>query len=127
MKSAGLKITVPRNLTDHRSGLSVSVARGDSYQVWWVPDAFGLIWKKDETLGLIRKENGCEDAAKSRISNRQLSVNFGTLLRIREKPSPRTWQNHGFQTGNFREFQNRVESPLVGYFLTALGALIGRP
>ena len=127
MKSAGLKITVPRNLTDHRSGLTLSVARGNSYQVWWVPDAFGLIWKKEETLGLIRKENGCENAAKSRISNRQLSVNFGTLLRIREKPSPRTWQNHGFQTGNFREFQNRVDSPVTGYFPTAFGALIGRP
>ena len=112
---------------DHRSGLSVSVARGNSYQVWWVPDAFGLIWKKEETLGLIRQENGCEDAAKSRFSNRQLSVDFGTLLRIRENLSPRTWQNHGFQTGNCREFQNRVDSPVTGYFPTVFGALIGRP
>jgi len=64
MKSAGLKTTVPRNSTDHRSGLTLSVARGNSYQVWWVPDAFGLICKKEETLGLIRKENGCEAAAK---------------------------------------------------------------
>ncbi len=127
MKSAGLKTTVPRNSTDHRFGLTLSVARGNSYQVGWVPDAFGLIWKKEETLGLIRKDNGCEDAAKSRISNRQLSVDFATLLRIREKPSPRTWQNHGFQTGNCREFQSRVDSPDSGYFLTAFGALIGRP
>jgi hypothetical protein len=127
MKSAGLKTTFPRNSTDHRSGLILSVARGDFYQVWWVPNAFGLIWKKEETLGVIRKENGCEDAAKLRILNRQLSVDFGTLLRIRENPSPRTWQNHGFQTGNCREFQNRVHSPVTGYFLTAFGALIGRP
>ena len=105
----------------------MSVARGNFYQVWWVPDAFGLIWKKEETLGFIRKENRSEDPAKPRISNRQLSVDYATLLRIREKLSPRTRQNHGFQTGNFREFQNRVESPVTGYFLTAFGALIGRP
>jgi len=127
MKSAGLKTTFPRNSTDHRCGLNLWVARGNFYQVWWVPNAFGLIWKKEETLGVIRKENGCEDAAELRILNRQLSVDFGTLLRIRENPSPRTWQNHGFQTGNCREFQNRVDSPVTGYFLTAFGALIGRP
>jgi hypothetical protein len=105
----------------------LSVARGNFYQVWWVPDAFGLIWKKEETLGLIRKEYGCEDPAKPRISNRQLSMDFGTLLRIREMPSFRTSKNQGFQTGNCREFQNRVDSPVTGYFLTAFGALIGRP
>jgi len=59
----------------------LSVARGNSYQVWWAADAFGLIWKKEETLELIRKENGSEDLAKQRISNRPLSVNSGTLLR----------------------------------------------
>jgi hypothetical protein len=81
MEPAGLKTTEPRNSTDHQSGLSLSVARGNSYQVWWAPDAFGLIWKKEETLALIRKENGAEDPAKSWISNRQLSGNSGTLLR----------------------------------------------
>jgi len=65
---------------DHRSGLSVSVARGTSYQVWWAPDAFCLIWKKEK--------NESEDPAKPRISNRQLSVNSGTLLRY--APSFRT-------------------------------------
>ena len=44
-------------------------------------DAFGLIWKKEETLELIRKENGSEDPVKSRISNRPLSVDSGTWLR----------------------------------------------
>jgi hypothetical protein len=65
MKPAGVKTAEPRNSTDHRSGLSVSVARGNSYQIWWAPDAFGLIWKKEETFALIRKENGAEDLAKS--------------------------------------------------------------
>ena len=82
MKPAGVKITEPRNSTDHRSGLSWPVARGDSYQVGWAPDAFGLIWKKEETLELIRKENESKDPAKPRISNRPLSVDSGTLLRV---------------------------------------------
>jgi hypothetical protein len=59
----------------------LSVARGNNYQVWWAADAFGLIWKKEETLELIRKENGSEDLAKQRISNRTLAVDSGTLLR----------------------------------------------
>jgi hypothetical protein len=59
----------------------LSVARGNNYQVWWAADAFGLIWKKEKTLALIRKENGSEDLAKQRISNRPLSVDSGTLLR----------------------------------------------
>ena len=82
MKPAGLKITKPRNSMDHRSGLSLSVARGNSYQVWWAPDAFGLIRKKEETLELIRKENRSEDPAKPRNLNRQLSMDSGTLPRI---------------------------------------------
>jgi hypothetical protein len=61
----------------------LSVARGNNYQVWWAADAFGLIWKKEKTLELIRKENGSEDLAKQRISNRPLSVDSGTLLRER--------------------------------------------
>ena len=73
--------TEPRNSTDHRSGLSLSVARGNSYQVWWAPDAFGLIRKKEETPELIQKENRSEDPAKPRILNRQLSMDSGTLLR----------------------------------------------
>ena len=81
MKPAGLKITEPRNSTNHRSGLSLSVARGNSYQVWWAPDAFGLIWKTEKMPELIRKENRSEDPAKPRILNRPLSVNSGTLLR----------------------------------------------
>jgi len=84
MKPAGLKTTEPRNSTDHRSGLSLSVARGISYQVWWAPDAFGLIRKKEETPELIRKENRSEDPAKPRILNRHLSMDSGTLLRMQE-------------------------------------------
>jgi hypothetical protein len=81
MKPAGLKTAEPRNSTDHRSGPSLSIARGNSYQVWWAPDAFGLIWKKEETQALILEGNGSEDPAKPRISNRPLSVDSGTLLR----------------------------------------------
>ncbi len=81
MKPAGLKTAELRNSTDHRSGLSLSVARRNSYQIWWAPDAFGLIWKKEETQALFLEENGAEDLAKSRISNRPLSVDSGTLLR----------------------------------------------
>ena len=61
----------------------MSVARGNNYQVWWAADAFGLIWRKEKTLELIRKENGSEDLAKQRISNRPISVDSGTLLRER--------------------------------------------
>ena len=70
--TGGLKANELRNSTDHRSGLSRSVARGNSHQLWWASDAFGLIWKKEETLDLIGKEN------ESRIR-----------------------QNRGFQTGHF--------------------------
>jgi hypothetical protein len=59
----------------------LSVARRNSYQVWCAPYTFGLIWKKEETLELNRKENGSENPAKPRISNRPLSGNSGTLLR----------------------------------------------
>ena len=53
MKPAGLKTTEPRNSTDHRSGLSASVAPTNSDQLWWAPEAFGFIWKKEEMLALI--------------------------------------------------------------------------
>jgi hypothetical protein len=59
----------------------LSVARGDFCQVWWAPHAFGLTWKKEETLELILEENGSEDPVKPRNSNRPLSGNSGTLLR----------------------------------------------
>ncbi len=67
---------------DRRSSLSLSVARVNNGQIWWAADAFGLIFKKEETLELIWKENGSEDLAKQRISNRPLSVDFETLLRL---------------------------------------------
>ena len=35
-----------------RDGIKVSVARVNSYHVWWAPDAFGLIWKGRATLEL---------------------------------------------------------------------------
>jgi hypothetical protein len=58
MESAGLKTTEPRNSADHRSGLSLSVAPTNSNQLWLALEAFGLIWKKEPTLGLILEETG---------------------------------------------------------------------
>ena len=66
---------------DHRSGLSMSVARGNSYQIWWAPDGFSLIWKKEKPLALILEENRAEEPPKPRISNRQLSKDSGLLLK----------------------------------------------
>ena len=68
---------------DYRSGLSLSVSPTNSDQPCWAPEAFGPIWKKEKTMALIRKENGSEDLAKQRISNRPISVDSGTLLRER--------------------------------------------
>ena len=61
----------------------------NSDQLWWAPDAFGLLWKKKETRALIRKENESEDPAKPRILNRQLSMDSGTLLRANTTGSQR--------------------------------------
>jgi len=58
MKSAGLKTTEPRNSTDHRSGLSLSVAPTNFDQLWWAPEAFSLIWKKEQPLWLILEKTG---------------------------------------------------------------------
>jgi hypothetical protein len=81
LKPAGVKTTEPRNSTDHQSGRSWSVGPTNSDQLWWVPDVFGFLWKKEETRALIRKENGSEDPSKPQFSNRPLSVESGTLLR----------------------------------------------
>ena len=69
MKPAGLKTTEPGNSADHRSGLSLSVALTSSDQLWWASVAFGLIWKKEDTLAQIAEENGPKNPAKPRISN----------------------------------------------------------
>jgi hypothetical protein len=53
----------------------------NSDYLWWSPDAFGLLWKNEEARALTSEENRSEDPAKPRISNRQLSVDSGTLLR----------------------------------------------
>ena len=82
MKPAGLKTTEPRNSTDYRSGLSLSIASTNSDQLLWVSVAFGVIWKKEETLELILEENGSEDPKKLQILNRQLSMESGRLPRI---------------------------------------------
>ena len=79
MKPAGLKTTKPRNSTDHRSGLSLSVARGNSYQVWWAPDSFGLIRKKEETLALNPEENAPQEHGKTVVFKPQIYVGFGTI------------------------------------------------
>jgi hypothetical protein len=34
------------------------VAPTSSDQLWWALEAFGLIWKKEQTLGLILEETG---------------------------------------------------------------------
>jgi hypothetical protein len=81
MKPAGLKTTKPRNSTDHRFGLSLSVASTNSDQLWWAPEAFGLIWKKEQTLGLILE--------RKRVRGSGKTPNF--------KPPP------------FRKFQNVAE------------------
>jgi len=60
----------------------MSVARGNSYQVWWAPDGFSLIWNKEKPLALILEKNRSEDPVRLRISNRQLSVGSGTMLRF---------------------------------------------
>jgi hypothetical protein len=52
----------------------------NSDYLWRAPNAFGLIWKNEDTRALTSEENRSEDPAKPRISNRQLSVNYGTLL-----------------------------------------------
>ena len=74
MKPGGLKTTEPRNSTDYRSGLSLSIASTNSDQLLWVSVAFGVIWRKEETLELILEENGSEDPEKLQILNRQLSM-----------------------------------------------------
>jgi len=81
IKPAGLKTTEAIISTHHRSGLSLSVAQTNSYQVWLARNALGLIWNKEETLALILEENRSEDLAKPRILSRQISVNSETLLR----------------------------------------------
>jgi hypothetical protein len=54
----------------------------NSDYLWWSPDAFGLLWKNEEARVLPSEENRSEDPAEPRVSNRQLSVNYGTLLNL---------------------------------------------
>ena len=125
MKPAGLKTTEPRNSTDHRSGLSLSVARGNFYQVWWAPDAFALIRRKEETPELIRKESRSEDPAKPRILNRQLSMDSGTLLRDgpiivrRTKPPGVALPPHPDILQVHRRLVLKLVSPTERFFKTA--------
>ena len=65
MKPAGLKTTKPRNSMDHRFGLSLSVASTNSDQLWWAPEAFSLIWKKEQTLGLILERKRVRGSGKT--------------------------------------------------------------
>jgi len=69
--TCGLKANERRNSTDHRSGLSRSVARGNSHQLWWASDAVGLIRKKEETMELILKRKrirGSDGTADSKLA-----------------------------------------------------------
>jgi hypothetical protein len=59
----------------------------NSDQLWWAPEAFRLIWKKKETRTLILEDNGFKDPAKPQVSNRQLSVDSGTLLELLDYPT----------------------------------------
>jgi hypothetical protein len=63
----------------------LSVVQRNYDPVWWVLNAFGSIWNREEILALILKENGSEDSAKPWFSNRQLSVDFVTLVREQER------------------------------------------
>ena len=58
------------------------MAPTSSDQLWWAPEAFGLIWKKEQTRGLILE--------RKRVRGSGKTANF--------KPS------------TFREFQNVAES-----------------
>jgi hypothetical protein len=53
-------------------------------QACWALNARSIHSKKEEKLALSLEENGSEDPAKPRISNRQLLVNSGTLLRFNQ-------------------------------------------
>jgi hypothetical protein len=50
---------------DHRSGLSLSVAPTNFDQLWWALEAFGLIWKKEQTLGLILERKRIRGSGKT--------------------------------------------------------------
>jgi hypothetical protein len=65
MKSAGLKTTKPRNSADHRSGLSLSVAPTSSDQLWWALEAFGLIWKKEQSRAIILERKRVRGSGKT--------------------------------------------------------------
>ena len=45
--STGFKTTEPRNSTDHRLGLSLSVAQTNGDQLCWSPDTLDLHWQTD--------------------------------------------------------------------------------
>lgn len=48
-------------------------------------NAFGLHWKREETLALILEENARKNPAKPWISNRQIYVGSGTVLTCEHK------------------------------------------
>ena len=80
--SDGLKITFFRNLLAHSSRPVLVVVKANPDQACWALNIRGIHSKKEEALAVILRENGSEDSVKPRISNRQLSVDSGTLLRI---------------------------------------------
>ncbi len=84
--TSGLKANELRNSTDHRSGLSMSVARGNSHQLWWVADSFGLIWKKEETMELILKRKRLRGS--DRTADSKLAI-FPGFRVVAERKAPR--------------------------------------
>jgi hypothetical protein len=82
MKPAGLKTTEPRNSTDYRSGLSLSIASTNSDQLLWVSVAFGVIWKKEETRELILEENESMESCRESAELIRSPVGWPRLQRL---------------------------------------------
>jgi len=79
--SEGLKITFFRNLLAHSSRPVLVGVKANPDQACWALNIRGIHSKKEEALALNPEENAPRNMAKSRTSNRQLSVDSGTMLR----------------------------------------------
>jgi hypothetical protein len=86
MKPAGLKTTKPRNSTDLRSGRSLSVAPNE-FRSTLVGAGSISPYLEEERNADAHEDNGFKDPAKPRVSNRQLSVDSGTLLELLDYPT----------------------------------------
>jgi len=103
----------------------LSVSPTNSDQLWWAPDAFGLIGKKEKTLALILEENGSEDPAKPLISNRPLSVDSATLLRWFSWVLNFALADLGF-TGRVSKVEGESATKVVGFLVGVNGSKISK-